>query len=124
MIKVSKRAHRYEDRAGDPLDGLVNMFDVGIVLAVAFLLAALSSLNLTERLTKGGRTTRPPGTITVPSGATIESVPPDGRRTAGRGVQVGSVYRLQSGQLIYVLPSGASMPTPSARVPTPSPSPS
>ena len=39
---------RRSDRAGDPLDGLVNLFDLGIVLAVAFLIAALQSVNLTD----------------------------------------------------------------------------
>ena len=43
-----------EDRAGDPLDGLVNLFDLGIVLSVAFLLAALSSLHLGGTITKHG----------------------------------------------------------------------
>ena len=33
MIKVSPSARRHEDRAGDPLDGLVNLFDLGIVLS-------------------------------------------------------------------------------------------
>ena len=46
-MKVTPRARRHPDRAGDPLDGLVNMFDVGLVLAVGFLLAALQSVNLT-----------------------------------------------------------------------------
>ena len=46
MITVNPRARSREDRAGDPLDGLVNLFDLGIVLSVAFLLAALSSLHL------------------------------------------------------------------------------
>ena len=32
-MKVSARARMREDRAGDPLDGLVNLFDLGIVLA-------------------------------------------------------------------------------------------
>ena len=44
--RVSARARTREDRGGDPLDGLVNLFDLGIVLAVAFLLAALSSIDL------------------------------------------------------------------------------
>ena len=47
-MKVTPRARSRDDRAGDPLDGLVNLFDLGIVLSVAFLLAALSSLDLTE----------------------------------------------------------------------------
>ena len=33
MIAVSPRAHSREDRAGDHLDGLVNLFDLGILLA-------------------------------------------------------------------------------------------
>ena len=45
-VKVTPRARSRDDRAGDPLDGLVNLFDLGIVLSVAFLLAALSSLDL------------------------------------------------------------------------------
>ena len=35
------------DDAGDPLDGLVNLFDVGMILAIAFLIAGLGiTLNL------------------------------------------------------------------------------
>ena len=49
MITVNPRARSRDDRAGDPLDGLVNLFDLGIVLSVAFLLAALSSLHLWGR---------------------------------------------------------------------------
>ena len=50
-VRSSSRARRHPDRGGDPLDGLVDMFDLGIVLAVAFLLAALQSLDLTQLLT-------------------------------------------------------------------------
>ena len=46
MIHVTPRARISRDNAGDPLDGLVNMFDIGIVLAVALLLAAMSSIVL------------------------------------------------------------------------------
>ena len=54
MISVTPRARSREDRAGDPLDGLVNLFDLGIVLSVAFLLAALSSLHLGGTITRHG----------------------------------------------------------------------
>ena len=54
MISVTPRARSREDRAGDPLDGLVNLFDLGIVLSVAFLLAALSSLHLGGAITRHG----------------------------------------------------------------------
>lgn len=103
MIRVSRRAHRHEDRAGDPLDGLVNLFDLGIVLSVAFLLAALSSLDLADAITETGLS-QPKNQITVPDDAEVEDVPPDGERVVGRGEEVGTVYRLEDGRLIYVLP--------------------
>src|SRR5262249_47709083 len=53
---VVPHARRRGDRAGDPLEGLVNLFDLGIVLAVAFLLAALASLKLSSLLTEEGVT--------------------------------------------------------------------
>jgi hypothetical protein len=103
MIRVTPRARRYEDRAGDPLDGLVNLFDVGIVLAVGFLLAALASVNLTDVVTRTGLSPAKPGTIVLQPGQTLHDVPSNAPRTAGRGTQVGTVYRLQDGRLVYVV---------------------
>ena len=108
MIKVGRRAHLHEDRAGDPLDGLVNLFDLGIVLAVAFLLAALSSLDLTGALTDRNQSP-PKNQITVGPSDTVSPVPSGSVRTVGPGTEVGKVYRLPDGRLIYVLPAG---PTP------------
>lgn len=122
MIKVSPRAHRHEDRAGDPLDGLVNLFDVGVVLAVAFLLAALASLNLSGALARSSRTQpRPSDAITVGPSAVVSTVPPGGARTAGRGEPIGRVYRLNDGSIIYVLPSGTSTIAPPSPTPTSTP---
>jgi hypothetical protein len=90
------RHSRIEDAAGDPLDGLVNLFDIGIVLAVAFLIAGLGlTLNQhTHRLQARTPTTQ--HTRTLPS-------PPSGAPTAsGHGQPVGTVYRLGNGQLVYV----------------------
>lgn len=90
------RHGRIEDSAGDPLDGLVNLFDIGIVLAVAFLIAGLG-LTLdqhTHRLQ--ARTPSTQHTQTVPT-------PPSGAPAAsGHGQAVGTVYRLNNGQLVYV----------------------
>lgn len=117
MIQVSKKARRYHDRAGDPLDGLVNLFDVGVVLAVAFLLAALSNSTLTDRLTNQRAST--PTTPARP-GETVRSVPASLVPTSGYGTQVGRVYRLPDGRLVFVVPSSVA----AAPTPTPSPSPS
>jgi hypothetical protein len=106
MIRVTPRARRRGDRAGDPLDGLVNMFDLGIVLAVAFLLAALKSAGLTSILTDSGRAASgsqvPKDAVLVAPGQELKPLQPSGAQVAGRGAEVGSVYRLRDGRLVYV----------------------
>jgi hypothetical protein len=110
VIKVSPRARRHDDRAGDPLDGLVNLFDLGIVLSVGFLLAALSSLNLASEFTDGKTKDH---TITVPQDAQTGDVPPDGEKVVGNGAEVGKVYRLDDGRLVYVVdPTASPSPAP------------
>src|SRR6202035_5519262 len=89
------RYGRIEDAAGDPLDGLVNLFDIGIVLAVAFLIAGLG-LTLdqqTHRLQARTPATQPIQTLPKPS----SSAP----TASGHGQPVGTVYRLANGQLVY-----------------------
>jgi hypothetical protein len=115
---VTARARSREDRAGDPLDGLVNLFDLGIVLSVAFLLAALSSLKLgpealgRDRSAPAGRTA-PAGSVIAGRGAQVRAVQlRPGERVVGRGRVVGTVYRLADGRTIVVErpPAGSATP--------------
>jgi hypothetical protein len=90
------RHGRIEDAAGDPLDGLVNLFDIGLVLAVAFLIAGLG-LTLdqhTHRLQVRTPTTQHTQIVPTPSSG--------GPAASGHGQAVGTVYRLSNGQLVYV----------------------
>jgi hypothetical protein len=103
--RVRTRARVHRDREGDPLDGLVNLFDLGVVLAVAFLLAALASLDLTGVLTRGDVTvvrSGPDGqTIITKRGEKLQRLRlQPGEQVAGRGERVGSVYRLPDGRLV------------------------
>ena len=105
--RVTPRARFHQDRGGDPLDGLVNLFDLGVVLAVAFLLAALSSLKLTDLLTKSDvtvvRSAANQQTVIVKRGSKVQTLRLDPtRRVVGRGSRVGSVFRLADGRLVYV----------------------
>ncbi|MRJ76435.1 DUF2149 domain-containing protein [Aeromicrobium sp. SMF47] len=118
MIKVTPRARVHQDKAGDPLDGLVNMFDIGIVLAVGFLIAALSSLGLSGAVNEGGLTKPALGEVTVKPGETVEDVPDEGVKTVGRGTPVGTVYRLADGRLVYVTGDGTAAPVSPGADPT------
>ncbi|HWI05968.1 MAG TPA: DUF2149 domain-containing protein [Solirubrobacteraceae bacterium] len=104
--RVTPRAQRRADRDGDPLDGLVNLFDLGIVLAVAFLLAALQSVNLTDLLTQSNvtvlRTEPNSQTLIVKEGDEIRTVRLSKQTVTGSGRRVGEVFRLADGRLVYV----------------------
>ncbi len=102
MISVTPHAPSREDRAGDPLDGLVNLFDLGIVLAVAFLLAALSSLHLSGAITRQGLRSQALKQVEIQPGQTVAPLPRPGVRTVGPGTEAGVVYRLANGELVYV----------------------
>jgi hypothetical protein len=98
------RHGKIDENAGDPLDGLVNLFDIGIVLAVAFLIAGLT-------LTVNARS----GKVESRAGASDARVRvlPDqsgGRRAHGRGEPVGTAYRLADGRLVIVSPDGSAQP--------------
>jgi hypothetical protein len=100
-MKVRARARSRPDRGGDPLDGLVNLFDLGIVLSVAFLLAALSSVNLSKVLTQEGRDAVKEQSVVVPLDDATD-LPQRGPEVRGRGTQVGTVYRLEDGRTVFV----------------------
>jgi hypothetical protein len=104
---VHGRARSHADRGGDPLDGLVNLFDLGLVLAVGLLLAALSSLHLSGLLGNSNLTVvENQGTaderIVVKQGDQIKVLHPTQQELTGTGVRLGSVYRLSDGRLVYV----------------------
>lgn len=105
--KITARARTRQDRAGDPLDGLVNLFDIGIVLSVAFLLAALSSLDLTSALTEplDQRATVPDNSVIVDPQDSVNQIElQPGQEVVGRGEPVGTIYRLEDGSTVIVRP--------------------
>jgi len=101
-MKVTPRARARDDRAGDPLDGLVNLFDLGIVLSVAFLLAALSSLDLTSTLTKQGKAPAANPVVAGKNQQVKDIKLQPGQRVVGRGKPLGTVYRLANGRTVIV----------------------
>lgn len=104
--RVNHRARTRADREGDPLDGLVNLFDLGIVLAVGFLLAALSSAKLTpDVLEQAGE---PVVAKRNQRTAPIELEP--GERVVGRGRALGTVYELEDGRTVIVRRRGVRVP--------------
>lgn len=126
---MKRRKAVRHDRNGDPLDGVINLFDVAIVLAVGFLVAALTGLGMTDVLTGEDMTVvTNPGTdqmqVIVKSGETIQrfDIQP-GEQVTGVGTLVGSFYRLADGTMVYV-PSSETAPEGSTPLPGVTPTPS
>ncbi len=97
----------------DPLDGVANLFDLGIVFALGFMLALLTYLGL-PRLSRAA-----PSESAAPSGSPEDARSRSGetirddaqtlpryrvsRETSeGEGVRLGTAYRLPGGEVIYV----------------------
>jgi hypothetical protein len=103
------------DRNGDPLDGVVNLFDVAIVLAVGFLVAALAGLGISGILTSDDMTiVTDPGTeqmqVIVKQGDEITRLDVEaGTQVTGVGTLIGQFYRLADGTTVYV-PAGTTVP--------------
>ena len=81
----------------DPLDGLVNLFDVGLVLAVAFLVAGLG-LQAQQASDRAPDPDAARTTLTTPAAQ---------QRATGQGQAVGQVFRLADGRLVLVGPGQA-----------------
>jgi hypothetical protein len=92
------RHGRIAENAGDPLDGLVNLFDIGVVLAVAFLIAGLT-------LTVDPHSGRVERRSSADESRVRVLAPPSGASKAkGTGTPVGTAYRLADGRLVIVSP--------------------
>jgi hypothetical protein len=118
-VAVSTRARVHEDRGGDPLDGLVNLFDLGIVLAVAFLLAALSSVDLEEVFTdqQALEQAQAAASVTAADDEVANEVQlAPGERVVGNGKEIGTVYELDDGRTVIVRPED-SAPVPGEGAP-------
>ncbi len=95
MSRVGLGRHgQIDSDVGDPLDGLVNLFDVGLVLAVAFLVAGLGlSINKDT-----GQVEKKP--ITPSESTRTLRTPKQQTQATGQGEPVGRVYRLPDGRLV------------------------
>ncbi len=110
---MSKRRHRYQDfgeaEEVNPLTGLVNLFDVAMVFAVALMVAFAIQSRMTEFLTAEDATfVKNAGTpemeIIVKKDNKVTRYKADKTQTSGtgKGQRVGIAYRLESGEVIYV----------------------
>lgn len=105
------RRHRYEafreEEDADPLAGLINLFDVAMVFAVALMVAFAIQSRMTEFLTAEDATFvknagKPDMEIIVKKDNKVTRYKSEKADGSGKGQRVGIAYRLESGEIIYV----------------------
>ena len=96
------------DEEHDPMSGLVNLFDVAMVFAVALMVAFVIQSRMTEFLTAEDATFvknagKPDMEIIVKKDNKVTRYKSDkNTKGSGKGQRVGIAYRLESGEVIYV----------------------
>lgn len=92
----------------NPLDFISNLFDVALILALAFLIMLFTAYNLTELLKSEENVTilKNPGEknmqIIVKEGKVIKIMNITSEIQGGQGEKIGTAYRLKDGTIIYV----------------------
>jgi hypothetical protein len=91
----------------DPMSMMGNLFDIALLIGIGLLIMALSSFGLNDLLTNADTTiVKNPGKkdmeIVTRQGGKITRLKQTGTQTEGPGTAVGTVYRLQTGEMIWV----------------------
>lgn len=103
-----RTTRRVPDRHGDPLEGMANLFEAGLVLAVAFMLTALGAVGMADFFSSSNQTyvVQNPGTndveIVTRKGQQIERFKTGNETNEGKGTELGSIYLLDNGSTIFV----------------------
>jgi hypothetical protein len=91
----------------DPMSMMGNLFDIALLIGIGLLVMALSSFGLNDLLTNADTTiVKNPGQsnmeIITRKGGKITHLQQTGNQAEGPGMAVGTVYRLQTGEMVWV----------------------
>jgi hypothetical protein len=92
----------------DPISGVANLFDAGVVFIVSMMIALFMAYNMLELLDPSSEVTitkkTPDGRIEIitKKGRNIKAQKVTKKRLSGEGVKLGTAYQLKDGRIIYV----------------------
>jgi hypothetical protein len=91
-----------DKRSDDPLEGLANFFDLGVVFALGLMIIGLARLSpdLLRKVVSDH-------SVAIPKEAIrLDHYKPSDDQLGGEGEKLGIAYRLKSGEVIYVPEGG------------------
>lgn len=92
----------------DPLTGIANLFDLGLVFIVGLLLALFGTYHLEDLLRQNSQVTITKESsngemeIITKKGTKIEAIKVTKDKAKGQGQRLGVAYRLKNGSMVYV----------------------
>lgn len=105
--------HRTQNRGAglsdnDPMTGVANLFDLGLVFIVGMLLALFGAYHLEDLLKEDSEVTITKQSangameIITKKGKKIEAMKMTEEKAKGKGQRLGTAYRLEDGSMVYV----------------------
>ncbi|WDP91015.1 MAG: DUF2149 domain-containing protein [Desulfobacter sp.] len=92
----------------DPLSGVANLFDLGLVFIVGLLIALFGAYHLEDLLSENSEFTmvkqNQDGTMEIiaKKGKKIDAMRVTEEKAKGRGQRLGTAYKLADGSMIYI----------------------
>jgi len=92
----------------DPLNGVANLFDLGLVFIVGLLITLFSAYQLTDLFSEKSEMTLMKKNadgqweILIKEGKEIKAMKITRSKSEGRGEKLGTAYRLENGAVVYV----------------------
>lgn len=100
--------HRGESEGNDPLTGVANLFDLGLVFIVGLIFTLFSAYHMQDMFNKNSDMTivkkKSDGQMEIirKKGKEIEARKVTKKKAQGQGERLGTAYRLQDGSMVYV----------------------
>jgi hypothetical protein len=92
----------------DPMTGVANLFDLGLVFILGLLIALFGALHLEELLSRDSQVTILKKTengqmeIIEKNGTKISAMKVSKDKAKGRGQRLGTAYQLEDGSMVYI----------------------
>ena len=92
----------------DPMSGVANLFDLGLVFIVGLLMALFGAMHLEELLQEDSELTITKQSadgrmvVIIKKGKKIEAMKVTENKAKGKGHRLGTAYRLPDGSMVYV----------------------
>ena len=110
MKYLKKRRYQTQDdlEGEDPLTGLANLFDLGLVFIVGLLLMLFATYHLQDLFAKGSEITimkkakNGEMEIITKKARKIKAMRITRQKAKGRGQRLGVAYKLENGTMVYV----------------------